>query len=389
MTRSTNSLRSIAPLLVLLTALAGCAQEQPESGAFVVRLGTDTVGVERYTRTAERMEATAVTRSPAARIRQSVITFGPDGSVERYESQVRDAATPADAPYLQRTLAVYSPDSAVVETTEDGETRRQVMAARPRMIPSSIDHFSFEELVIRSAPGTASDTVYRPGDPPSAVVVQRIGADSVALQTESLGVWRARVDSADRILAMHAGALGRTVQRVTDLDVEAIARRWADEDARGAGMGPLSPRDTLVATVGDAQITVDYSRPAKRGRPVFGGLVPLNEVWRTGANAATQLTTDRALAFGATRVPAGTYTLFTIPRRDGWTLIVNRETGQAGTDYDSAQDLARLTMQVDTLASPVERFTISVEETEGGGALALSWDQTRAWIPLSVVRSSR
>jgi hypothetical protein len=119
---------------------------------------------------------------------------------------------------------------------------------------------------------------------------------------------------------------------------------------------------------------------------VFGGLVPWNSIWRTGANAATQLTTDQDLMMDATRVPAGTYTLFAIPRPDGWTLIVNRETGQAGTAYDSEQDLARLEIEVESLDQPVERFTISAEETNGGGVLAFTWDRTRASIPFTLVK---
>ena len=88
-------------------------------------------------------------------------------------------------------------------------------------------------------------------------------------------------------------------------------------------------------------------------------------------------------------MPAGTYTLFTIPRPDGWTLIINRETGQAGNAHDSAQDLARLPMDVESLAEPVERFTIAAEETSEGGVLALTWDRARASIPFTVARSSR
>lgn len=365
---------------------AGCRSEPAVEGAFVVRLGTDTVAVESYTRSGDRHEATAVIRTPRTRVRQSVVAFTANGGIERYESTVRDAGTPAESPPAQRIVMAFGRDAATVETTRDGETETSTMPATPEMIPSSFDHFSLEELVIRQARSSGRDTVYRPGEPPSPVVVREIGPDSVALETEGLGTWRARVDAAGRIVGMQAGALGRTIERVPALDVDALAQRWADEDARGVGMGPLSPRDTVQAQVRGARITIDYSRPAKRGRLVFGGLVPWNEVWRTGANVATHFSTDRMLDIGGTRVPAGTYTLFTIPRTDGWTLIVNRQTGQPGTDYDPAQDLARLAMEVLTTDEPVERFTIAVEETAQGGVLVLSWERTRASVPFSVVQ---
>ncbi len=377
-------------LFVLATAPhTGCRSEPPVEGAFVVRLGTDTVAVESYRRSGERLEATAVIRTPVTRVRQTVVTFDADGGISRYETAVRDASAPTEAPPAQRTVMSFGRDAATVEATRGGETETRATQATPEMIPSSFDHFSLEELVIRQARASGRDTIYRPGDPPSPVVVRAIGPDSVALETESLGTWRARVDAAGRIVSMQAGALGRTIERVAALDVDALARRWADEDARGVGMGPLSPRDTVEARVGGARIAVDYSRPAKRGRTVFGGLVPWNQVWRTGANVATHFSTDRPLVMGGTRLAAGTYTLFTLPRTDGWTLIVNGQTGQSGTDYDSAQDVARLPMAVQPLDEPVERFTIAVEETARGGVLALSWERTRASVPFTVAPPSR
>jgi hypothetical protein len=387
MIRQTSISSALSTTLALAAGLtAGCASEEADSGAFIVRLGTDTVAVERYVRTPERFEGTAVTRSPRAMVRETVVSFAADGAVSRYESTLHDASAATDAPPQQATVIAFGPDSSVIETTQDGETETQTLPTMSPMIPSSFSHFALEELVVEQARRAGVETVYRPGDPPSPVVVRRVGPDSVILETENLGTWRAQVDGADRILGMHAGALNRTIERVADLDLDGTVRRWADEDARGVGMGPFSPRDTLRAIVGGAEITVDYSRPSKRGRLVFGGLVPWNSIWRTGANAATQLTTDQDLMMDATRVPAGTYTLFTIPRPDGWTLIVNRETGQAGTAYDSEQDLARLEIEVESLDQPVERFTISAEETNGGGVLAFTWDRTRASIPFTLVK---
>ena len=147
----------------------------------------------------------------------------------------------------------------------------------------------------------------------------------------------------------------------------------------------LSPRDTATQTIGSAHLVVDYGRPSKRGREIFGGLVPYGAVWRTGANEATHFRTDRDLTIGTIRVPRGTYTLWTIPARDGWTLIVNRQTGQWGTDYDKTQDVGRTPMRVATLSEPVEQFTIAIEPARNGsGVLTMSWDTTQASIPIHV-----
>jgi hypothetical protein len=122
-----------------------------------------------------------------------------------------------------------------------------------------------------------------------------------------------------------------------------------------------------------------------RGRAIFGVMVPWDRVWRTGANSATLFETSANLVIGGTAVPAGTYSLYSIPSRTGWTLIINRNTGQWGTDYDAQHDLARIPMEVTPLAQAVEQFTIAVErEGERAGVLALAWERTRAAVRFTV-----
>jgi hypothetical protein len=147
----------------------------------------------------------------------------------------------------------------------------------------------------------------------------------------------------------------------------------------------LSPRDTTTQTIGPAHLVVDYGRPSKRRREIFGSLVPWGAIWRTGANEATHFRTDRDLTIGTIRVPRGTYTLWTLPAREGWTLIINRQTGQWGTDYDKSKDLGRTPMRVGALSTPVEQFTIAIAPAGNGtGVLTLSWDTTQASVPIRV-----
>lgn len=152
-----------------------------------------------------------------------------------------------------------------------------------------------------------------------------------------------------------------------------------------------SPHETVTATVDGAKITIVYGRPytkdSKTGEPrkIWGGLVPFGKVWRTGADEATLLTTDKALEIGGTTIPAGTYSLFTIPEENGAKLIVNKQAGQWGTKYDESQDLARIDLKKNAASTPVDQFTISVEQNDGsGGMLKLAWENTSYWTMLSV-----
>ncbi len=146
---------------------------------------------------------------------------------------------------------------------------------------------------------------------------------------------------------------------------------------------PLSPAAKADATIGGKKITIDYSAPSKRGRAIMGELVPYGKVWRTGANAATTLKTEGDLMIGNVHVPAGTYTLYTLPGEKEWTLIINKQTGQWGTNYDESKDLGRVKATVKSLKAPVETFAIALTPAGAkNGTLTLTWENTEVSVPL-------
>src|SRR5437764_6179214 len=130
-------------------------------------------------------------------------------------------------------------------------------------------------------------------------------------------------------------------------------------------------------------ITVDYSSPRMKGRKIFGGLVPYGEVWRTGANDATTFVTTANLSVDGKDVPAGNYTIFTVPEQDKWTLIINKQTGEWGIPYKyEANELARVPMQASKTSSPVENFTISLNQSGNACTLQMSWENTQASVQI-------
>ena len=129
-----------------------------------------------------------------------------------------------------------------------------------------------------------------------------------------------------------------------------IDSRW---DAREGGWF------SALNLAGPARIAIDYGQPHLRGRNVIGmpGVVPWDSVWRTGANMSTQLSTEVDMTIGNTFVPRGVYTLFSLPTRNGWKLVISKEVLQWGTDYDPSKDFARIDLRQRTLAEPVESLT--------------------------------
>jgi len=144
-------------------------------------------------------------------------------------------------------------------------------------------------------------------------------------------------------------------------------------------------RDTARATIGAATFKVDYGRPLARGRTLLGNVIGYDHVWRTGANAATQFTTSAPITLAGLSLPAGTYTLWTVPHVNGVDLIVNRQTGQWGTEYSRAQDLGKVAMKSDSGDKPVEKFTIAVESAGARhGTLIMAWGTFRWTAPIVV-----
>ena len=147
---------------------------------------------------------------------------------------------------------------------------------------------------------------------------------------------------------------------------------------------PSPPAQAQCKFSDGKNITVNYSSPRTKGRKIFGDLVPFGEVWRTGANEATTFVSTAGLSIGGKDIPAGNYTMFTVPNQDKWTLIINKKTGEWGIPYKYESDeLARADMSVSKTSGPVENFTISFHEMGNGCHMYLDWENTRATIEIS------
>ena len=384
-------------ILFGLTSTSGCVEgEAPgaagEGGAagFITMLGDDTLAVESFARTANGMTADVVLRTPQTSIRHYEIDLNEAGELVRFEAEVRAVA--GDTAGVEHAVATPEGDSLRIQITEGGHTEEEVVAAGPDALPFiDMVHWPFEIMLTR-ARTAAADSLIQPlfsGGGTLDFVVRDLGEDSMTITHPFRGTMGVDVDADGRLQRLDAAQTTRklTVVRVPEADVEAVAQQFAAHDAEGRSFGPLSGRGEATADIGGARIAVDYGQPSKRGREIFGRLVPWGELWRTGANRATHFSTTRPLRLGGEdgiEVPAGEYTLYTIPQPDGGTLIVNRQTGQGGTTYDEDRDLGRVEMQRSDLPETVEDFTIVIEEVDGGGALKLQWDRTEFSVPFTV-----
>lgn len=391
-----------APLLVatvLVPLLAGCASSSRSTdtaaappadtvldrGAFVVRMGTDTLAVESYTRTADRLRGELVLREPRTATRSYTAHLRPDGSVARLEVRLHTIGT--DPPLVPYTFDLdFRGDTLRSVYTREAESAKTLVSGAAGAMPTLRYSFALQQLAMERArrDGAARVPLAAVGARETTMLkVAPLTGDSVRVVTGDgpATVW---LDAAGRIRRFDGSrsTVKVTAERVAAADVAGFASEFARRDVAGSGIGALSPRDSVTARIGPAEVSVAYGRPARRDRQVLGLLVPWDTVWRTGANLITRLSSDRELRVGERWFPAGSYGLFTVPARDGWTLVVNRGTGVSGTMYDPALDLARIPMTFTTGHPEVERFTIHLEPQGEGGVLRLAWDDWEAAVPL-------
>lgn len=352
-------------------------------GAFVVRLGVDTVAVERYSRTSQTLEGELIRRDGRTRVIRYRATLDASGRISTFEATTtQPGGTPS-----QPTRLEFSGNTVVASVPTGDSLRVNRIPVQGIALPWLGHSYALAEQALRQvlAQGRDSTTILQVGlggQTPTSAWVRRRSQNVMELEYFGAPIV-IRIDDAGRIQSADGSATASkiTVDRVPTLNIAALSADFGERP-----LGQLSTRDTTRATLGAASLTVDYGRPFTRGRTIWGGVVPWNEIWRTGANEATHFTTSSNLMINGVTVPAGTYTLWTLPTPQGAKLIINRQTGQWGTVYDPSQDLARIDVNLAPLSEPVEQFTIAVVPASSGGVMRLMWGDREIRVPIIVGR---
>jgi mono/diheme cytochrome c family protein len=370
--------------LVLIAASATSLAAQ--SASLVYKLGKDTIAIEQYTRTATSLTGEMVQRSGMAVVRvQYRVTLGADGrpttaSITRLQGDGTLAPnSPSETRFTVRT------DSIVREVVYADSTQRRAFAAKQAMINFPTFVYGPTELLalIRKAGGsTDSIPALGAGGTLGFAGFAPAGGDTVRLRGGAYAMML-QFDANSRLQVLDGtGTTNKAiaVRGPGGLDIAGIAKSMTP-------MGVLSPREDVRAAFGPGgMVVVDYGRPQVRERTVWGGtLVPFDSVWRAGANDATHLFTTRILTMGDLTVAPGMYTLWVQHARIGTFLIVNKQTGQWGTQYNPAQDVGRVPMQMGPTPFFVEEFTISLKaQGPARGVIELAWGASAASVPFGV-----
>lgn len=378
--------RSWMVAVALLGAVANGERLRAQPASLVYRLGKDTVAIEQYTRTSGGITGEMVQRSGAAVVWwRYALTLGADG---RPASAVLarvpiDGALPAGTP--RETRITVSADSVVRDVVyADSVQRRAFVAPRALVNFPTFIYGPTELLAEWRRAGTTIDSLPALGMTGTLgfTGATAIGGDLWRLRGGAYAMVL-RFDATSRLQELDGSGTANKVIATRGpggIDLAAVARTMRPT-------GVLSLRENVRAAFDPGgMVVIDYGRPQVRERTVWGGtLVPYDSVWRTGANDATHLFTTRTLTMGPLVVPPGMYTLWVQHTRTGTWLIVNKQTGLWGTQYDAAQDLGRVPMTVTDATGFQEVFRIAVLSAgTTSGTLELAWGDKVARVPFTV-----
>jgi len=395
------------PLIFFLStvfSLLSCHTPSAKRYGFVTKLGNDTISVESVTREANTVTSDEVDRFPRVQIRHTVVNLNDNGSIRHL---VMDIHTPSEPPgQRERKVVADVADNKVhlSKTDSTGTVNRDFATGGSIVVAHVPQMYSLYELYFAAALKQAAASKLAAGSPVQMrqfyidrefdrfplghATVTPLAGGKVEITHDWLsGTGEAMMDSSYNMLG-YSGAQTTykvTVKRLpTPPNVKDIADLFEAKEARG-NVTSLSVRDTVHARIGNATFTVDYSRPLMRGRTLLGDVIPYDYIWRTGANAATQFTTSTAIKLAGMQVPAGIYTLFTAPHENGVDLIVNKQHGQWGTEYNRSLDLGTVRIKSEITSTPVEEFTISIIPGDNRrGTLLLEWGSFKWIAPIEV-----
>lgn len=377
------------PLLVAVTVALAAAPLAAQQASLTYLLGKDTLAVEQWSRTATALTGEMVQRSGPAVIRvQYRLALGRDGRPTG-GAITRLAADGTPLPNNPReTRFTVTADSIVREAVFADSTQRRAFAAKNGMInfPTFV-YGPTEVLAAIKRGGGAVDSLPAVGIGgglgfTGLTSVTSSGAQSQARLRGSVYPMLLTFDGRDRLQSVDGSLTTNKVlaQRGSGADIAAIAKAMKPT-------GTLSGRADARAGFGaGGMVVIDYGRPQVRERTVWGGtLIPMDSIWRAGANDATHLFTTRTLTFGsALSLSPGMYTLWVQHTAGGTYLIVNRQTGQWGTQYDASQDVGRVMLEMKPAAEHVEEFTITVVAVSGtSGRIELAWGDKVASVPFT------
>lgn len=388
--------RIILPKLLTLMALfligrSNAQSPTPYSATYFAVLGPDTVAIETFNAVGNHIVGKAIHMFPEIHVKEYTIELHEDGSIREVAISYLNpkntsllAASKTGA-FPLRFVTNCQTDTCTFQFVEKPFGADRISsrsASKVALLGDWIPLFALIDGACRrlASSGKKELSGYNLVNPAIGVhpfLLKFIAKDTILFGSNVCEYLKAKIDDNGDVTSIDGigSAWNFTITKTHAVDIEQFAGRFAEKPE----MGNPSPETSLQKSIQGATLQIRYGQPSKRGRKIFGAVVPYDSVWRTGAGRATILKTDKDLAFGKVTIPKGSYNLFTIPTPGAWQLIFNTEENVWGSVYRSQFDFVRFPIKAVRRSTIAEKFMIEIKETPSGGILKLIWDDTEAY----------
>lgn len=370
----------------LLNTFHGHAQAPfTKQGCLIYTLGNDTTAIGNYWLKGNDYALTVADLTEAVTVSKLKGTFFPDGQLRTMDGAMYKPAANGDSEMISSFKLWYAADTTYMELRRQ---QRVVLRKYPVkiMVANSLGGYTLvymPALLVNYALASNQDSIashHIVFNSARDFSIRRRNKKDFSAGSAVMGYFTLHLDGGGNLLTVDGIGTSWNIRGtvIPPVNMDSVIAAWVKKDQTRPHAAIVNQLDSTMATIGDGLVKIRYSRPSARGRQIFGGVVRYGRFWRTGADAATKLTTTRPLYFEGKVLAPGQYSLWTLPTRDGWTLMINSQADIWGTEYHADQDVLRVPMKVQRLNERVETLTIQVVAVEGGGRIEVSWERVKA-----------
>lgn len=374
-----------------------CQSVPPYTASFVGRMGTDTVLIETYTINNNHLYGRAFTRVPEDYIADFTIHFYTDGSMREFNINAMNPIN-SSVPFEAKSRAFEYRLNMNCQNDTCTYYNSDPNFASERIVKHPAKHMDFVGGWVPLISLMEWNCMRLAKSKQQAIslnmINHNIGVYPISLHYKDTGKMifggpfleytTISVDPHGRISDVNGIGTpwNYIVTKHSPIDIDEIAQRMTQTP----GIGIPSPTESSTFEIKGSKISLTYGRPHKRGRVIFGGVVPYDSLWRTGANGPTTIKFERNVKFGKQLVPQGEYSIYTIPKRDEWLLIFSKDQERWPTDPDRSKEFVQFKIPVQLSNEAVQQFTILIQQTKKGGQLQFLWDNVIATTDFEVLK---
>ncbi len=365
-----------------------------DKGIMFIKLGKDTTVVQQFEMIGDSIKTIILRRPGGIQLYKGEGSLNADGTIRSMKSTIFRLGQNGVLQKFAENVLSTTADSTFIETNINDRRSRRAYEGKG-FVANDMDYTTFLMFPYLGhfAPARMNDSVtgkhfvfggFR------VFSIRKTAARNVRVGSNIMGYLDLFLNADGSLNTINGigSSLNFTSTVKKNLDMDSLVKAMISYQQQTGVMSPPTVRDTAKAIVGSTVVEIDYWRPSMRGRKIFGGVVPWNRFWRTGANNATQLRISQPIYFNDQLLDSGRYSIFTLPTETGWTLMVNRQATIWGTDYNSEYDILRLPMIVESIHDPVEQLSIQILPSGNSARIVIEWENTRASLGFKTINKN-